>query len=235
MTRTTTEPETPPTARADDCCGAPARDQRIAGHFDRKTRERTAGGVLPPMVDVSIRLLEQLADDAAAQRPTLLELGCGTGAMIVALLEGGATSADGVDLSAESLATARRRADEAGVGERARFENGDAAVLDLAPHDWVVLDRVFCCYPDVEALLANASGAAVRRLAFSVPTSRGLRGLANRIFWGAEALLTRFRQGPCPGYVHSVDGIEARLAAAGFRRISHASTWFWYTAVWERS
>jgi ubiquinone/menaquinone biosynthesis C-methylase UbiE len=187
------------------------------------------------MVNVSARLLAQLAGDAADLRPTLLELGCGTGAMTVALLKAGATSADGVDLSPESLATARRRADEAGVSERVRFENGDAAVLDLTAHDWVVLDRVFCCYPDVEALLANASGAAARRLAFSVPTSRGLRGLANRIFWGVEAFLTRFQRGPCPGYVHSVDRIEAALSAAGFRRVSHASAWFWYTAVWERS
>jgi len=235
VTRTTSDPAAPPTTRADDCCAVPARDPRIAGHFDRKTRDRTAGGVLPPMVDVSARLLEQLASDAAAQQPTLLELGCGTGAMTVALLEAGATSANAVDLSPESLATARRRADEAGVGERAIFENGDAALLELASHDWVILDRVFCCYPDVEALLANASGAALQRLAFSVPTSRGLRGLANRIFWAAEAFLTRFQHGPCPGYVHSVDRIEARLAAAGFRRISHASTWFWYTAVWQRA
>ena len=187
------------------------------------------------MVNVSLRLLAQLDDDAAAQRPTLLELGCGTGAMTVALLTAGAVSADGVDLSAEALATARRRADEAGVGERAHFENGDGARVQLAPHDWVVLDRVMCCYPDVEALFANAAGAARRRLAFSVPTSRGLRGLANRIVWGVEAFLTRFQHGPCPGYVHSLDRIEGRLAASGFRRVSHASTWFWYTAVWERA
>ena len=41
--------------------------------------------------------------------------------MSVTLLENGAAHADGIDLSPMSVATAQRRADAAGVGDRATF------------------------------------------------------------------------------------------------------------------
>ncbi len=221
--------QSPSTARC-DCCA----DPRIAAHFDNMTRQRTEGGtVLPQMVAVSERLLGQL-DDVGDVRPTVLELGCGSGAMLVNLLSRGAASADGFDLSAEAIATAQRRAADAGVGERAHFELADAARAAHAAHDWVILDRAICCYPDMPALLGAALSAAPRRIAFSVPTSRGLRGLANRVMWGFESFLTRFRKDECPGYVHSVDAIERRLASEGFARRSSESTLLWYTAVWDR-
>lgn len=221
------EPEKPDSAA---CCA----DERIAAHFDRLTRVRTEDGtVLPPMVAVTERLLAQL-DDVASVRPTVLELGCGSAALLVTLLTRGAVAADGVDLSPEAIGTAQRRAVAAGVGERVHFETADGARTTHAAHDWVILDRAICCYPDMPALLGAALSAAPSRVAFSVPTSRGLPGLANRLAWGLEARLSRFREGWYAGYVHSVDDIERRLAAAGFRRRSTDSTFLWYTAVWDR-
>ena len=214
-----------------DCC-PPARDPRIASRFDDLTRQRTQGGVLPPMQPVSRRLFESL-DDVAEARPTLLELGCGSGALLVELLRSGATHGDGVDLSVGSLDAAKRRADEAGIAERTTFTQGDGAQVKLEAHDWVVLDRVICCYPDADALLANALPAARKRFAFSVPTSRGLRGLLNRVVWGIEAKWDVLRNG-CPGYVHSLDQIEGRLSAAGFRLLRSNTGWMWHVAVWER-
>jgi len=214
-----------------DCCDA---DARIATHFDRMTRERTEGGtVLPPMVAVSERLLAQLGD-VGSVRPTVLELGCGSAALLVTLLTRGAESADGVDLSPEAIATAQRRAADAGVGERAQFKLADGAMTTHATHDWVVLDRAICCYPDMPRLLGAALSAAPRRIAFSVPTSRGLPGVANKLMWGFEAFLTRFQKAECPGYVHSLDAIERRLTSAGFQRRSSDSSLLWYTAVWDR-
>ena len=220
------EATTPPC----DCCA----DQRIATHFDRLTRERTEGGaVLPPMVAVTERLLALLSD-VEQVRPSILEVGCGSAALLVELLRRGAVSADGFDLSPEAIATATRRAADAGVGERAHFDVADAAVAHHAPHDWVVMDRAICCYPVMPGMLNAALSASPSRVAFSVPTSRGLRGLANKLTWGFESALTRVQKGTCPGYVHSVDDIEGRLTSAGFRRKSTDSTLLWYAAVWDR-
>jgi magnesium-protoporphyrin O-methyltransferase len=218
------------TSAPDDCCTV---DPRIAQHFDKAMLERAATGEFPEMVHVSQRVLEMLAD-VHELRPTVLELGAGSGGLSVALLERGAAAADGVDLSPESVATARRRAEAAGVAERASFQLGDGAQVPLSVHDWVILDRVICCYPNLDALLANAVGAAARRFCFSIPASTGWRGLVTRTVVALENATNRFRGRPCPSFVHDVRRIEARLAAAGFARLREAPGGMWYAAVWER-
>ena len=222
---------TPPRVGAE--CSCPA-DPRIARHFDERMGRVAVAGELPEMVDVSRGLLELLAD-VGELRPTVLELGSGSGALTVALLERGAARAVGVDLSAESVATARRRADQAGVGSRASFEVGDGAQVALEEHDWVVLDRVICCYAHVDPLLANSIAAAGRRYAFSVPHVGGWRGLVNRLIFIAERATDRLRRRPpCPGYMHSIGKIERRLAKAGFRPLRRRTAGLWYAAVFER-
>jgi magnesium-protoporphyrin O-methyltransferase len=213
-----------------ECCPA---DPRIARTFDRRMRDAAARGALPEMVNVT-RALVDLLDDVADQRPTLLELGCGSGALTVELLRRGATRADGVDLSAESLALAERRAREAGVEDRTTFVNGDASVVGLETHDWVVLDRVICCYRHLGQLLANAIPAAGRRFVFSVPADHGWRGLATRSVLVLERLISRLRGGPCPAFVHDIATIERRLAEAGFVRLRQRTVGLWYAAVFER-
>lgn len=223
---------TEPINSAPNCCGNP--DPRIAQHFDHRVIEQTEGGDFPDLVDVSRGLLF-LMSDVGSERPTLLELGCGSGAMSVTLLEAGALSVDGVDLSPESIATASRRAEMAGVGERATFTVGDGSVVPLERHDWVVMDRVMCCFGDMEKLLGNAISAANKRICFTVPQSRGAWGIFNRFGWGFEAWLTRFRRGACPGYVHSMDLMARRLREAGFELLRERRMGLWYAAVWQRT
>jgi SAM-dependent methyltransferase len=221
-------------SREDDCCSVGA-DAIIARHFDERVRENAAAAEsgFPEMVAVTVDLLALLSDVREA-RPTVLELGSGSGGLTVSLLELGAAAAQGVDLSPESVATARRRAEAAGVAERATFSVGDAAAMPFTQHDWVVIDRVICCYPHVGPLLTSAIAAAGRRIAFSMPESAGWRGLITRFFVFYENATDRFRKRPCPNFIHDVRKIEARLAAAGFARLRDARVGMWYLAVWER-
>jgi len=170
----------------------------------------------------------------ASAAPSVLELGSGSGALVVELLRRGATSADAIDLSPDMVDAARRRAAEADVIDRVTFEQGDASLKEHSAHDWVVLDRVLCCYPDVERLLATATRAATRRVAFTVPTSRGWRGALNKFMWQASNIPQRLGRPGCFGYVHDLDRIEGTLAAAGFALHGRDRLGLWYAAVWDR-
>ena len=219
----------------DDCCKPADRqvDPRIARHFDKRMRVAAEAGEFPLMVEVSRGLLDLLSD-VGSERPTLLELGCGSAALMVSLLERGAVSADGVDLSPGSIATAERRAATAGVEGQVAFQVGDGSLVPLEPHDWVVLDRVICCYADVDRLMGNSIGAARKRYAFSVPLDSGWQGLVNRVIRTTENSTNRFRGRPCPGYTHPIDKIRQRLTDAGFRMLRERKVGLWYAAVFER-
>src|SRR6187431_3578565 len=121
-----------------DCC--PPADPRIARQFDARYDGWTEDEGFPEIVDVSGAILDLLRD-TALRRPSVLELGCGTAALGVALLEMGAASLTGVDLSPASIDLARQRADAAGFAEAATFEVGNAVATTVDPHDWVILDR----------------------------------------------------------------------------------------------
>jgi SAM-dependent methyltransferase len=206
----------------------------IARHFDAKTADRMAKGEDPGMVAVSQRLLAALSALDPAGR-TVLELGCGRGALLLGLMQAGVVSADGVDLSATSIDVARGRFDRARASDRVHFSVGDAAHVRLEPHDWVILDRVMCCYPDIERLLANSLPAARQLYAFTVPTSRGWRGALARLDEWVENAWNTLRRRPCPGYVHDLDLIENRLSAAGFRLRLRDRQALWHIAVYERA
>ena len=164
----------------------------------------------------------------------MLELGSGTGALSVALLEMGATRATGVDLSASSVEVARRRAGGAGFGTQARFAVGNAADAAAEPHDWVLLDRVICCYAHPDRLVGRAIELAGERIAMTLPDSRGWRGVANHVVWTAENvwdLLT----GGCRGYVHDLRRIERQLRNAGFERTASRHVGLWHIGVYDRA
>lgn len=213
-----------------DCC--PPADPRIARQFDARYDGWTEDEGFPELVDVSGAILD-LVRDTPLRRPSVLELGCGTAALGVALLEMGAARLTGIDLSPASIDLARQRAETAGFAEAATFEVGNAVATAVDPHDWVILDRVICCYGDVATLVERAISLAGERIAISVPESRGWRGLVNRPLWLAEFAWDRW-QGGCRGYVHDLRRIERRLAAAGFTPAESDRIGLWHIGIYDR-
>ncbi|HEY8632146.1 MAG TPA: methyltransferase domain-containing protein, partial [Candidatus Limnocylindrales bacterium] len=141
-----------PDSKGQDC--ACPTNARIARHFDAKVAERLAQFGDPGLVAVSERLRDGLLSLDPTGR-TVLELGCGRGGLLLQLVQASAGRATGLDLSPGGIDAARSRFELAQLSERVDLSVGDAARVPLEPHDWVILDRVMCCYPDIERLLAN--------------------------------------------------------------------------------
>jgi SAM-dependent methyltransferase len=197
--------------------------------YAKRARSRRLGGV-------STGLIRGLAA-AGLEGRTVLDVGCGAGGLVLETLDRGAVSATGLDLSSESIGAARRIAAERGHADRARFEVADGASTALAPHDVVVLDKVFCCYPDVAGLLANSLSAARSVYAFSVPPSGGFRGGIRKAFARAANRWYRLRPRKFGGfqeYVHDVAALDARVRAAGFTAVFSRRRFGWDLAVYAR-
>lgn len=157
---------------------------------------------------------------------TVLELGCGFGALTLELVRRGAASAVGVDLSPKMVELAKSLAAEAGLSQSISYELGDGAVGRLKRSDVVVLDTVLCCYPDVASLVDNSSSAAVRYYAISIPDDRRLATKLLKVILPLQNL--RFRRGSFRFFVHSTLSISAILESKGFRLVSQsAAGWIW--------
>jgi magnesium-protoporphyrin O-methyltransferase len=152
------------------------------------------------------------------------------------LARDGAGPVTGIDLSPASLDIARSRAAAAGLpADDVSFQLADASSVALEPRDWVILDRVICCYDDMPRLLSNALSATPSRIAFAVPDSRGWRGLAFTFALRAERVWNRLaRRDNCPGFVHGLDAIDRVLVKAGLSKTRETGRGLWYAAVYER-
>jgi SAM-dependent methyltransferase len=201
-------------------------------HWSEEARRRpTAAKVTAPLLDA--------LEEAGLRDRSVLDLGCGIGDLAIEAVRRGASTARGYDLSEKAIGEARRLADERGAGDRTAFEVGDAAKVDLPIADVVVLNRVFCCYPDVNVLLERSLTAAGSVFGFTVPRSRGLVGLFGRVQTAMANLWFRLRRKKYVGfrtYIHDVDRIDARVRAAGFSPVRREHRRIvWDVAVYARS
>lgn len=213
------------------CDQGPSIGPRIGSHFDSKVTR--VGPDRGSSLHATSRSLLGLLGDPTDR--TVLELGCGRGGLMAELLREGAAGVSGVELSGASVDLARDRFAALELTDKVDLTVGDGAEAVLDAHDWVVLDRVICCYPDADKLLANSIPAARHRYAFSVPNSRGWRGLAARAGRRLDNTWNGLSGRPCATFVHDLDRIERTLRSAGFARRASATRGLWYVAVYERA
>ncbi len=207
-------------------------EERPACCFDEwaaftANRARRKGRAAP----VTVAMVEAL-DAAGLDGRTVLDAGCGSGDLALAVLERGATAATGLDLGTGAIEIAKRFAGERGLSDRVRFKVADASTAPLPRSDVVVLNRVLCCYPDATDLVANTLAATNDVYAFSAPIHRGLVGSFNRVStWvsnGWYALRRRKYRG-FRVFVHDLDRIDATIRDAGLVLVSRARR----RAVWD--
>ena len=101
----------------------------------------------------------------------MLEIGCGTGELQRRVLAAGAGNAVGIDVAGGMIERAQAAAAQAGLEQRTTFLVGDAVerAAELPPAAVVVLDKVLCCYPEIDTLLQVSLERTQRLYAVVVP------------------------------------------------------------------
>lgn len=163
---------------------------------------------------------------------TVLDIGAGVGAVHLELLANGAATATDIDGSSAYVAAAREEATRRGIGERVRYEVGDFVALapGTEPADLVVLDRVVCCYPDMEALVRLSVAHARRRYGLVYPRDTWWIRAGSRVL----NTLARIGRQRVRAYVHPTKAVDGIVRAAGFAPRFLRKNVFWQVAVYER-
>jgi 2-polyprenyl-3-methyl-5-hydroxy-6-metoxy-1,4-benzoquinol methylase len=176
-------------------------------------------------------LLDGLRGDGVAGL-TVLDIGAGVGAVHLELLRAGAATALDVDGSPAFVAAARSEATRQGLADRVTHRVGDfvAVASEIAPADLVALDRVVCCYPDMEALVRQSVARARRRYGVVYPRDTWWIRTGGTVL-NAFARIARQR---VRAYVHRTADLDAIVREAGFVKRLQRSNLFWQVAVYDR-
>jgi len=210
------------------CCHCDLADKE----FGEKTARRDLARYRKRGPNASTRKLIDAVRGQAIADVRLLDVGSGIGVLAHELLDGPVASATLIDESSAYQAVARKLADENGNKDRYTFVAGDFVEVQptLPDADLVTLDRVVCCYPDVEGLLGAVGDTAASWCGLAYPRGRlhirfGV-ALINAALWLRR---THFRV-----FVHPERRIWGVLEEQGFRVCHESGTFVWKTVLLER-
>ncbi len=178
------------------------------------------------------RMLVDLIKAQGVAGLTLLDIGGGVGAIPHLLFEAGIAHATCVEASSAYLKTAREEAERRGLVSQIDFYHGDFVALapQLEPADIVTLDRVICCYHDMESLVGLSAARAKKWYGLVYPRDtwwvKLARPVGNFFFW--------LRRNPFRIFVHATSDVDAVVAREGLRKIEHRQTLIWQIVLYGR-
>ena len=100
----------------------------------------------------------------------------------------------------------------------------------IEPADVVTLDRVICCYHDVEKLVGMSSQRATRLYGVVFPRDNWL----SRAAIGVGNLYMRLRRNPFRAFVHPTSLVDSLVTGNGLSRRFYRKTLVWQVVVYAR-
>src|SRR5260221_5806845 len=153
-----------------DCC-TPKGYRTI---FSEKSARAEVRRYRSKGLDRLSRRIAELVKERGVEGRTMLEVGGGIGTIEIELLKAGVKHAVNVELTPTYEEAAGELLRETGLVDRFQLRVLDFVETgaDVEAADYVVLNRVICCYPDMPRLTAAAAERVRQRLVLTFPNSR---------------------------------------------------------------
>lgn len=176
-------------------------------------------------------LLEGIRKEPVREKD-ILDIGCGVGSLHITLLQEGAARATGIEVAEGMLEQAKELSSGLGLHERVSYKHGDFVELadSLPDADITILDKVVCCYEDLDRLLEKSVSKTKRIYGLTYPKNSFLVGGMIKL---QIAILKLFRSKFHP-FWHDWDLMHQKIANRGFRLLYEKPTFVWNVAVFQR-
>jgi hypothetical protein len=211
-----------------NCCQC----QGIEDLFSEENVSRELSSYRKKGAGKTTRWLTEALKEEGVQGLSLLDIGGGVGAIQHELLDAGVQSAADIDASRAYIEAARSEAQRRGIAGRVSFQHGN--FIDVAEQiplaDIVTLDRVICCYPDMEKLVDLSVSRARKLYGLVYPRDLWLV----KIFIALQNFVLRLQRNPFRAFIHPTQAVEALVTRHGFRRSFYKRTLVWQVVVYSR-
>lgn len=163
---------------------------------------------------------------------SLLDIGGGLGGIQHALFERGLNQATHVDASSAYLRAAESEANRRIFTERIEFLKGDFVDLakNISPADIVTLDRVICCYDDMQSLVKLSAEKAKKIYGLVFPRDLWLF----RVLLPIVNFIISLTGTPFRIFIHRSEDVNRLLMEEGLLPVFHQSAGFWQILVFDR-
>jgi magnesium-protoporphyrin O-methyltransferase len=210
------------------CCQC----QGIETFFDNKNATKELRQYREKGPDKTTRMLIEALEAEGVGRKTLLDIGGGIGAIQHELLAVGVSSATSVEASPAYIEVAKEETERQGRIDLVSYHYGNFVDLatDIAPADIVTLDRVICCYDDMQALVGLSSARANKLYGAVYPRDTWW----TKIGFAIINFGLRVRGNPFRIFVHSTGAVDGLVRDNGLERRFYQKTAMWQVVVYAR-
>jgi magnesium-protoporphyrin O-methyltransferase len=201
--------------------------------FSERTARAEARRFRRKGLDATSRRVANVVRTKGVEGRTLLEVGGGIGAIEIQLLRAGITWAVNVELTPTYESAARQLLQEEGLEDRVdrRVMDFAEASSEVEPADFVVMNRVICCYADMPKLVGAAATRTKGVLVMSFPNDRWWTRLGlNFVNFGLRIFRQEFHI-----FARSPALIVAAVERHGFRTTVNERGLLWHVAALERT
>ena len=207
--------------------------EAIESHFDGKKAAKELEQYRKVGPSKNTRMLIDAIVAEGISGMTLLDIGGGVGTIQHELLKAGVSSCFNVESSRAYIEAAKEEANRQEHADNISHLYGNFVDLatDVPDSDIVTLDRVICCYHDVNALVDLSSERA--RKIYSVVYPRNIWRTRN--FTALENLYLRIQRNPFRSFVHPTEVVEGIVRSKGFERRFFREVGFWQVVVYKRT
>ena len=216
-----------------DACCSPTPINDLDHHFGRQRAEEDAAEYAENgLSERGERLLAYL-DTQTSGFHSVLDIGCGAGGLHQEMLLRNLTQkAIGLDGSSAFLQVASKSAEAMGLHERVEYRQMDFALgaHEVSEADVVLMERVVCCYPDLEGLLGPAIQKSRRYLALSYPRE----AFWVRLWYIWRRAVKRIQRSAFQLYYHEPRRIRHMIANGGMALVDAAVVGRWQIDIYRR-
>ncbi|MBI1806434.1 MAG: methyltransferase domain-containing protein [Ignavibacteria bacterium] len=213
------------------CCTLTSATQGADKFFSRNSRKYLKRFLNRGLAKEQRYLVEGILS-SPIEGQTILEIGCGVGGLHMTLLKRGAISAIGIDIAEGMLNSARQLSRELGLEKNTTYIRGDFTQTreEIPVVDIVILDKVICCYEDVNQLLVTSLEKTRRIYALSFPKPTRLVKLSFLTLITLGKLL-RWSFSP---YWHDWNAVLQFIHGKHFKEIYSKDTFAWSVHVFAK-
>ncbi|MHA1907350.1 MAG: class I SAM-dependent methyltransferase [Candidatus Thorarchaeota archaeon] len=207
--------------------------EAIESHFTQKKAAKELEQYRKAGPSKNTRMLIDAIVAEGISGMTLLDIGGGVGTIQHELLKAGVSSCFNVESSQAYIEAAKEEAKRQEQADSISHLHGNFVDLatDVPDCDIVTLDRVICCYHDVNALVDLSSERA--RKIYAVVYPRNLWW--TRKFTTLDNLFLRIQRNPFRSFIHPTEVVDGIVRSKGFELMFFREIRFWQVVVYRRT
>jgi hypothetical protein len=211
-----------------NCCQC----QGIETRFNQKRAVQKLNQYRQKDLEKTTHILIEVLKAEGVRGRTLLDIGGGVGAIQHELLRAGMVSATNVEASIAYITAAKEEAEWQGHAAQMSHYHGN--FIDLAanipPADIVTLDRVICCYHDMQRLVELSSAKATKLYGLVYP--RDTWWVNFGFFF--ENFTLWLQRNPFRVFVHPTEEVDAIVRSNGLEQRFYQEAGMWQVVVYGR-